>query len=64
MFSNRKEINNCIYEAFKPVYSEWKIGRKTLKNCSPKYKSENVNKVKNEFKLNVDEQQYAKNHLK
>ena len=41
-----------------------KIRRKTLKNGSPKYESENINKVKNEPKLNVDEQQDAIKHLK
>ena len=42
----------------------WKIWRKTWKNGSPKYESKNVNKGKNEFKLNVNELQYAINHLK
>ena len=30
----------------------------------PKYESDNVNKVKNEPKLNISEQQYAIKHLK
>ena len=38
------------------------IRRKTLNNGSSKYESENVNKVKNELKLNVDEQQDAIKH--
>ena len=41
-----------------------KIRRKTMKKCSPKYESENANTVKNELKLNVDEQQDAVKHLK
>ena len=41
-----------------------KIRRKTQKNGSPKYESENVNKVKNELKLNVNEEQDAIQHLK
>ena len=35
-----------------------------MKKGSPKYGSENANKVKNELKLNVDEQQDAIKHLK
>ena len=35
--------------------------RKTMKQDSPKYESENANKVKNELKFNVDEQQDAIN---
>ena len=35
-----------------------------MKKGSPKYESENANKVKNELKLNVDEQQDAIKHLK
>ena len=35
-----------------------------MKKGSPKYESENENKVKNQLKLNVDEQQDAIKHLK
>ena len=35
-----------------------------MKKGSPKYKSENANKVKNEPKLNISEQQDAIKHLK
>ena len=40
-----------------------KIRRKTKKKGSPKYESENAKKVKNELKINVDEQQDAIKHL-
>ena len=35
-----------------------------MRKGSPKYVNENANKVKNELKLNVDEQQDAIKHLK
>ena len=35
-----------------------------MKNDCPKYESVTVNEVKNELKLNVDEQQDAIKHLK
>ena len=35
-----------------------------MKKGSPKYESENANKVKNQRNLNVDEQQDAIKHLK
>ena len=35
-----------------------------MKIVSPKYESENANIVKNQIKLNVDEQQDAIKHLK
>ena len=35
-----------------------------MKKGSHKYESGNANKVKNDNKLNVDEQQYAIKHLK
>ena len=41
-----------------------KVRRKTLTNGSSKYESENINQVKNELKLNVDQQQDAIKHLK
>ena len=41
-----------------------KIRRKTMKKGSPKYESENGNKVKNEFKLSVDDQEDAIKHKK
>ena len=41
-----------------------KIRRKTIKQGSPKYEGENTNKVKNELKLNVDEQQDALKYFK
>ena len=33
-----------------------KIRRKTMKKGSPKYDTEKANKVKNQLKLNIDEQ--------
>ena len=42
----------------------WKIRRKTMKKGSPEQGSENADKVKNELKLNGDEQQDAIKHLK
>ena len=41
-----------------------KIWRKTMKKGCPKYESDNANKVKNELKLDIDEQQDAIKHLK
>ena len=41
-----------------------KIRRKTMKKGSQKYESEKANKVKNEVKLNVDEQQNTIQNLK
>ena len=45
----------------------WKIGKyreKTIIKISPHYESEQANKVNNELKLNVDNQQYDIKHLK
>ena len=36
-----------------------KIWRQTMEKGSPKYDNEKANKVKNELKLNVDQQQVA-----
>ena len=41
-----------------------KIWRQTMEKGSPKYDNEKANKVKNELKLNVDEQQDAIKLLK
>ena len=41
-----------------------KIWRETMEKGSPKYDNEKANKVKNELKLNVDEQQDAIKLLK
>ena len=41
-----------------------KIWRQTMGKGSPKYDNEKANKVKNELKLNVDEQQDATKLLK
>ena len=92
MFSDRKEEDNCIYEACESISRECTsdnevkntmnkllLGRKinneeVCRNYenkekdnekgSLKYESKIVNKVKNELKLNVDEQQDAIKHLK
>ena len=40
------------------------IRRKTMIKISPHYESEKANKVNNELKLNVDEQQDDIKHLK
>ena len=44
----------------------WKFGKYVERQWkdSPKYENKNVNKVKNELKLNVDEQLDAIKHLK
>ena len=41
-----------------------KKGKRQGKKGSAKYESENANKVKNDFKVDVDEQQDAIKHLK
>ena len=41
-----------------------KIKKKTMKKGSPKYEIENAIKVKNELKLNIDEQADAIKHSK
>ena len=41
-----------------------KIRRKTMEKGSPKYENKNAYKLKNELKLNVDEQQDAMKHVK
>ena len=58
---------NCCWERRKnnkEVGGNKENKKKDNKKASPKYESEHANTVKNEPKLNVDEQQVAIKHIK
>ena len=66
MTQTMKKLNNKLLLRTKINNEEvcGKISRKTIKKGCPKYENDNSNKLKNQLKLNIDEQPDAIKHLK